>query len=800
MSDTSLLFNLLAVDHVSGPLGIIKSAFGGLGIAIGAGAVVAGDKLIKMAGDFQFGITRLETGAGELHSNLAEVSAGILDMAGKVGESTKELNAGMYLVESAGFHGAEGLKVLQYAAEGAKVGNADMATVADAVTTALNAYRLGADHAAEATNALIAAEGQGKTNLEALSGSLATVAPIAAVAHVSLNEVLAAMATMTGEGTDAASAATYLKQTIGQLSNPTGKAAQEMKSLGLNATQVSMNLGKNGLASTLTMLTDAIQAKMGPAGTVLIEHLQKAAKNTTEFQKVLANLPPAQQTYVGALANMVGGTKSMQAALELTGDNMKVFQHNTDVINEKVKAGGQSIEGWAQVQQTFNQHLAEFKGQVEAVSIKIGTALLPYAMRLLSGLQSLGGVVKDVVGWMGRHKDVVAALAITMGVLVAITKAHAIAMELEAAGSFVNWILKVTNLTKVWAAVQWLLNVAMDANPIGLIIIAVAALAVGFVYLWTHSSGFRNFFIGMWHDIWGFLKAVGAWFAGPFAHFFVQVWHVISEGALWLWHNVLEPVWNGISATVSMSVRIITSLANLLAYIFKVEIGEPVMWLWHNAVEPAMHGIAAAAKWLWQNELVPFGKGVADVAKGVASVAMWLWHNALEPAIHGIANVATWLYSNVIHPVFGFVMDRIRETGHVFGQVFGAIGGFISSAFHGAVNSVRDNINALISLVNSAVGFINSNVIDSANRVPGVNFPHIPTIPHLAVGGDVLATGLAVIHTGERVVPAAQVRQLPAGGAAPQPQQRTVRFAGNLDSAFATAFQKMVRAGLITIE
>jgi TP901 family phage tail tape measure protein len=800
MSDTSLLFNLLAVDHVSGPLGIIKSAFGGLGIAIGAGAVVAGDKLIKMAGDFQFGITRLETGAGELHSNLATVSAGILDMAGKVGESTKELNAGMYLVESAGFHGAEGLRVLTVAAQGAKVGNADMATVADAVTTALNAYRMGADHAAEATNALIAAEGQGKTNLEALAGSLSTVAPIAAQAHVSLNEVLGAMATMTGEGTSAANAATYLRQTIGALSNPSGKAAQEMKSLGLNATQVSLNLGKNGLASTLLMLTDAIQSKMGPAGTVLIEHLQKAAKNSTDFEKVLAGLPPAQQTYIGALATMVGGTKSMQAALELTGDNMKVFQHNTDVISEKVKNGGQSIEGWSEVQKTFNQHLAEFKGQVEAVSIKIGTALLPYAMQLLSGLQNLGGVVRDVVSWMGRHKEIVATLAVTMGVLVAITKAHAIAMELEAAGSFVNWILKVTNLTKVWAAVQWLLNVAMDANPIGLIIIAIAALAVGFVYLWTRSATFRNFFIGMWNDIWSFMKAVGGWFAGPFSHFFVQVWHGISEGAMWLWHNVLEPVWNGISAVVGLSVRIISSLAHLLAYIFKVEIGEPVMWLWHNAVEPAMHGIAAAATWLWRNQLVPFGLAVADVAKGVASVAMWLWHNVLEPTFHGIADVATWLYSNVIHPVFGFVMDRIRETGHVFSEVFGAIGGYISSAFHGAVGVVRDNINALINLINLAVGFINNDVIDTANKVPGVNFPHIPTIPHLAVGGDVLATGLAVIHTGERVVPAAQVRQLPAGGAVQQPHQRTVRFAGNTDSAFATAFKQLVRAGLITFE
>ncbi len=41
----------------------------------------------------------------------------------------------------------------------------------------------------------------------------------------------------------------------------------------------------------------------------------------------------------------------------------------------------------------------------------------------------------------------------------------------------------------------------MYANPVGLIILAVIALVAGIVLLWTHSEGFRNFFIGMWEWI-----------------------------------------------------------------------------------------------------------------------------------------------------------------------------------------------------------------------------------------------------------------------------------------------------------
>ncbi|WP_265560941.1 phage tail tape measure protein [Streptomyces hygroscopicus] len=397
MPSTQVIYNIVARDNASrtftrvadsstqlergmGRLGgAMKSALVGLGAAdlIGVAAV-------KMAADFQSQMTRVETGAGELKKNMGLVSDGVLKMAGQVGQSTSSLTAGLYTVESAGYHGADALNVLRNAAMGAKVGAADLGTVTDAVTTALNAYKLGAGQAAEVTNALIATESEGKTNMEALAGSLSTVLPTAAAAKVGLNEVLGAMATMTAQGTPAADAATYLRQTIGQLSNPSGKAAQEMKSLGLSAVQVGQELGTKGLAATLQTLTDAITKHMGPAGTVLIQHLQKAAKNTTDFQKVLANLAPAQQTYVGALATMVGGTKSMQAALELTGPHMKDFIKNTDGIAEHVKKGGKQIEGWDAVQATFNQKLAEAKYGLQALAIQMGTKLLPVASSVVS--------------------------------------------------------------------------------------------------------------------------------------------------------------------------------------------------------------------------------------------------------------------------------------------------------------------------------------------------------------------------------------------------------------------------------
>src|SRR5487761_1425903 len=91
----------------------VSDGLSGAGTAvIVAGLAVAGVS-IKMAGDFQESMTSLVTGAGESQSAIDMVSQGILAMAPAVGTSTTDLAAGMYMIESAGYHGAAGLNVLR---------------------------------------------------------------------------------------------------------------------------------------------------------------------------------------------------------------------------------------------------------------------------------------------------------------------------------------------------------------------------------------------------------------------------------------------------------------------------------------------------------------------------------------------------------------------------------------------------------------------------------------------------------------------------------------------------------------
>lgn len=327
-----------------GPGGIL-----GIG-ALGAAAAIAGIGIAsaKMAGDFEANTLTLVTGAGEAQTNLGMVRDGILKMAVDTGTSTKQLVAGMFMIESAGFHGATGLDILKVAAQGAKVGAADLGTTADALTTILKDYPGVTGGATGAMNGLIATVANGKTHMQDLAGALANVLPAASAAGVSLTDVEGAMATMTGEGVSADMAATHLRQMIIALEAPSSSASKALRGIGLTTDQVAAMMHKS--------LPDALA--------LIQQHL-------AEHYKV------GSPQYVAALKNISGGSREMQGMLSLTGAHLKDFGANVKTITGDVTKGGNAVQGWSLVQGTFNQKFDTLKQVVETLMIRLGTKLLP---------------------------------------------------------------------------------------------------------------------------------------------------------------------------------------------------------------------------------------------------------------------------------------------------------------------------------------------------------------------------------------------------------------------------------------
>lgn len=407
---------------LAGALGITP---GGLALAAGLAATAMGVVAVKAAGDFQQQLTKLVTSAGESQQNLNLVGEGIKKLAVETGESTTQLADGMYKVSSAGFHGAEGLLVLKAAEQGAKAEGAGLETVADAVSSALIDYHLKASDAADVTSKLVAATAAGKMRFEELASAMPAILPVASAAHVSLNDILGDMASMTVHGMSAQQSAENLADTIRHMVNPTAQQAKELAMLGMTTTQLADDLKTHGLSGTLQEISSKIAALMAPGSDKVIldlktalsglpdqvkqlgVHLFDGSMSMKDYSKAAAELDPVaakqalsfatlagvthrigdqqmtgaqvMQNYTQALAKATGDATGLNVALMLTGENADYTNSAIKSVASATSEAGGNVKGWAEIQENFNTKWSRFIQLADTGAISLGQVLLPAA-------------------------------------------------------------------------------------------------------------------------------------------------------------------------------------------------------------------------------------------------------------------------------------------------------------------------------------------------------------------------------------------------------------------------------------
>lgn len=163
-------------------------------------------------------------------------------------------------------------------------------------------------------------------------------------------------------------------------------------------------------------------------------------------------------------------------------------------------------------------------------------------------LPKLGSALGFLVRWHG----VIVPLAVAIGGLMLVVKAITLATA-----AWEAIMLIVNGVTSAWTAVQWLLNFALTANPIGIVIVAVGALVAAIVLLWNHSDGFRNFFINAWHSITNAVGAAVDWIKGAWDT--LVGWFRSGVSAL---GAIFSNIGNAITAPLSAAFNAIRSLWN----------------------------------------------------------------------------------------------------------------------------------------------------------------------------------------------------------------------------------------------
>lgn len=165
--------------------------------------------------------------------------------------------------------------------------------------------------------------------------------------------------------------------------------------------------------------------------------------------------------------------------------------------------------------------LAAVGGPLVAALSPLGSIVAQLAPLLLTMAQGVGqllGVVAGLLPLLGpvasllsEHATAVTAVAAAVAVLVAGWKTYQV-------------------IAGIATAAQAALNAVLDANPIGIVVLALAALTAGLIYAYQHSEAFRDVVNGAWGAVRAGIGDVVGWITGTAVPFVVGAWDKISGG------------------------------------------------------------------------------------------------------------------------------------------------------------------------------------------------------------------------------------------------------------------------------
>lgn len=179
-------------------------------------------------------------------------------------------------------------------------------------------------------------------------------------------------------------------------------------------------------------------------------------------------------------------------------------------INHATSEGGAFAGMSDKLSQTVSGKFSTLVGNVQQAAVDMFNEIKPIVNDIMdlflaivppiaSAIRGVFSVIAGVIGFIVNWKTELGLLAAVVAVGTIAFNAHTIAIGAMAAVQGV-----VTLATNAWTAAQWLLNAAMAANPIGIVITVIAALVAAVVYCWNKFAGFRAFILTMWNTMKGF--------------------------------------------------------------------------------------------------------------------------------------------------------------------------------------------------------------------------------------------------------------------------------------------------------
>ena len=586
-----------AADDAGGGFTVLKGAIADLvskGIQLAISAIKDFAKeVIEVGKTFDTQMSKVEAISGATADEVERLR----DKAKEMGQTTKftatEAGEAFEYMAMAGWKTEDMLQGIDGIMNLAAAAGSDLGTTSDIVTDALTAFGYSAKDAGHFADILAAAATNSNTNVEMMGASFKYVAPLCGSLGYSAEDAAIALGLMANSGIKADMAGTSLRNVLQRLAKPTKESGTAMNMLGLSLTD------SNGRMYSLLEIMQQLRGAMGEVKipmdefNQLCEELDAQLESGAITQKVYNDeLDLLTERAFGAekaeqakAAAMLGGARALSGLLAISNATDEDFNNLTAAI---YGAEGAAKSMADIMLDNLGGDMTLLQSKLEGVQLAIYEKFEP-AMR--AGIEVLSKLL-DVISWIVDNSEGFVAALTVMGSAIAAYIAYTTAIKVMEGG-----FMSLAIAQKAVTAAQWLMNTAMAANPIGLIIAAIAALVAAFVVLWKKSEAFREFWIGLWEKIkefaadtingiveifanaWEAIK--GGWNAA--GEFFAGVWENIKnafanvgewfknvfEGA----RDIIEKIWESVTEIVKAPVNfLIKGLNKFIDMLNKIQI------------------------------------------------------------------------------------------------------------------------------------------------------------------------------------------------------------------------------------
>lgn len=382
---------------------------------------------------------------------------------------------------------------------------------------------------------------------------------------------------------------------------------------------------------------------------------------------------------------------------------------------------------YANVQANLTEKWRQFKAQIGEPLLQ--NIVIP-AMDKLSGVvDKLSKGFTDLTKWISENKDTV---KIAVGVFASATagliayKAAVLAMSII--NSLKTWLNGAT-------LAQKLLNLAMNANPIGIVIGLVTSLVAAFIYFWNTSEGFRNFILGLWEtikttfngivqsisDAWEKVKTstqeiwngIVTWLQetwNGFVEFFSNLWTSVVDTFTGVWDSIVgvcQTAWEYIKSIVSLGVQLIGQIISFAIDVLLI----PWNFIWQN------FGTYLVQAWEGLKNIVNTGINfisniISTVMNSIYSFFSNIWNSIYTTVSEIVSKIYNWI-SDKFNQIKETTMSIFNSVKTVMMNVWNSIYSTISSI----VNNIKNTITNVFNSVKSTVSSIFNSIKETATNI-----------------------------------------------------------------------------------